>query len=90
MFESQDKIDRYPQLIDQYFVKYYTENNPLIGPHPTRGDVNRYFIGSFLIHAAMNLHPWFDDVKNIWNFRISYVTARGATNNFRAGFELKL
>lgn len=29
------------------------ELNPLLGPHPTRGEINRYFAASILLHVAI-------------------------------------
>ena len=33
---------------------HYRELNPLIGTHPSRGDVNRYFIGSTVFVYTMD------------------------------------
>ena len=29
------------------------EQNPMLGPHPTRGDVNRYFVASLAFHLII-------------------------------------
>ena len=31
----------------------YREQNPLLGPHPTRGDVNGYFAASLVLHLII-------------------------------------
>lgn len=40
------------RYIAQHPQTYY-ETNPLLGRHPTVGDVNRYFVGSFILGGAI-------------------------------------
>ena len=46
----------------------WVENNPILGTHPSASDVNRYFLGTALLHTAIAYHlppEWRRDFQNI-------------------------
>ncbi len=47
-------IADWSMTLDLVDKRYYTEMNPLLGPHPTRGEVNEYMAAILVLHPTIS------------------------------------
>jgi hypothetical protein len=64
------------------------ETNRLMGRNPTRGTVNKYFIGKLLLHFYINSLKS-KRIRNAWNVTQFYITATAVRGNLQAGLQIR-
>ena len=65
----------------------YHENNPILGKHPSRGDVNAYMATTLILNWAVAYampHPY----REMWQYAGIAVEAYCVGNNFHIGLRL--
>jgi hypothetical protein len=64
----------------------YREYNPILGDHPTRGQVNTYFLASGIIHVAVT-HLLRADCRPYWQGVTIGLTGICLVNNLSIGLK---
>lgn len=62
----------------------WNETNPILGSHPSRGDVNTYFIATGLLHPVISYvlpRPW----REVWQYGTIGLEVVVVGNNARIG-----
>lgn len=83
--EVQEKINKFKNR-NCYGKKY--EENKFLGPHPSRGKINRYFLGTLIGHYF--IARWLDKPnRTIWQSFWIYTEYNAITHNKRMGFTIR-
>jgi len=61
------------------------EENSTLGPHPTRGAINKYFISKLALHWLINQYK---PARNIWNIQQVAISAKAVHGNWSLGLRL--
>lgn len=64
-FLAVSEIDRRQTLKIADHPEKWRELNPILGEHPSRKEVNRYFLGTALIHTGISIYLS-PDKRRVW------------------------
>lgn len=62
----------------------FRERNPVLGSHPSRGDVNRYFAVTGLLHGVVS-YALPDDIRPYWQYGTIGLELYCVGNNYSLG-----
>lgn len=77
------------QQNEKSFFPKYEETNPILGPHPSRGQINRYFAVSSALHLAVSYFiP--DEYRPYWQWITIGIEGGVVAQNMSMGIGVNL